>query len=144
MSSESISILKKSGVNVTKPRMLILDAFLCTRQSLDPRYFLREHGFKFERTTVFRTLRILTKKKIIYRVSALGSGKYLLYRKGQTRKQLPDHSSFVCLGCGKAVPLETITAARLKIPKGFTRKNMEIIIHGFCPLCRSRSKICTA
>lgn len=137
MSSESLSILKKFRVHVTKPRILILEAFLQASQSLDYHYFLYEHGYPFERTTLFRTLRLFTQKKIIYMVSAHGTDKYLLHRNAQDLDSEPAYSSFVCINCGKAIPLDSIQISSLKMPQGFSKKESEIIIHGLCPACKT-------
>ena len=137
MSPESISILKESLINITKARLLILDAFISGQRSLDLHYFLRGQGYKFNRSTLFRTLRLFTDKKIIYRVSADGMDKYLLYQNRNAHLLMQEHSSFVCTSCGKAVQVDTIGVPKLKIPKGFTKQNMEIIIHGLCATCKS-------
>jgi Fur family ferric uptake transcriptional regulator len=137
MSLESISILRKYRINITKPRILMLDAFVATNKSLDLHYFLRDHAVKFERTTVFRTLRLFIEKKIVYRVSADGSDKYLLLHDDGNQLSTSEHSSFVCISCGKAVLIHTIEEPKVKIPKGFIKQNLDIIIHGLCSTCKS-------
>jgi Fur family ferric uptake transcriptional regulator len=137
MSPESVGILKKYQINITKTRVLILDAFIRAQRSLDQQYFLHQHGHKFERSTVFRTLRLFMDKKIIYRVSSDGNQKYL-FQQSDTRSSLQlQHSSFVCISCGKAIPVNTIAIPELKIPKGFTKQDIEIIIRGICPTCKA-------
>ena len=137
MSPESISILKKYHLAITKPRALILDAFIYAERSLDHQYFLHQPKYKLERTTVFRTLRLFTDKKIIYRVTTDGGSKYLFLQDDKSHSQTDEHSSFVCTGCGKAIPIDTIEVPKLKIPKGFTKQDMEIIIRGICPTCKA-------
>ena len=136
MSSESASILRKSHLNITKPRTLILDAFINAGRSLDYQYFLHTQAFKLERTTVFRTLRLFASKKIIYRVAVEGGSKYLFLQKGRGNLPSKKYSSFVCIECGKAIPLDTIELPKLKIPKGFMKQKTEIIVRGICPTCK--------
>jgi Fur family transcriptional regulator, ferric uptake regulator len=137
MSLQSISILKKYKINITKPRIRMLDAFVATNRSLDLRYFLHDPAAKFERTTVFRTLRLFIEKKIVYRVSADGNDKYLLLQGGQSQLSTSRHSSFICIRCGKAVLIDTLEEPKLKIPSGFIKGNLDIIIHGLCSTCKS-------
>lgn len=137
MSAESISILKEHKVYITRPRMLMLDAFIATDRSLDHHYFLHEHAYQFERTTVFRTLRLFTDKNIVYKISADGTNKYLLLQNDKSQPSASEHSSFVCISCGKAVLVDTLAEPKLKIPKGFTKQNLDIIVHGLCPTCKS-------
>ncbi|HTS44975.1 MAG TPA: transcriptional repressor [Puia sp.] len=137
MSTGLISILKKYDLNITKPRLLILDAFINAGQSLDQHYFLQQHKYKFDRATIFRTLRLFADKKIIYRVSVDGITRYIFQPDDKLNSHLSEHSSFVCMSCGVAIPVDTVTVPKLKIPKGFTGQNIEIIIRGICPACRS-------
>ncbi|HVM88037.1 MAG TPA: transcriptional repressor [Puia sp.] len=135
MAQDSISILKKYQINITRPRVLILDAFMHAHRSLDQQYFLQKAEYGFNRTTIFRALKTLTEKKIIYRVSADGSSKYIYLQDVVNHSRMSEHSSFVCTGCGKAILIDTIEVPKLKIPKGFTKQDMEIIIRGICPTC---------
>ena len=136
MSPESISLLKKYQINITRPRALILDAFMHANRSLDQQYFLQKAEYGFNRTTIFRTLKTLTEKKIIYRVSADGSSKYIYLQDVVDHSRMSEHSSFVCTSCGKAIPIDTVDVPKLKIPKGFTKQEIEIIIRGICPTCK--------
>ncbi|HLX91824.1 MAG TPA: transcriptional repressor [Puia sp.] len=137
MSVQSFMILKKCGVNITKPRILILDAIIHAEQSLDLQHLLHDRQHRFERTTLFRTLRMLIQNKIIYQVSADGTTKYIMHKQYEGRSPSDDHSTFLCMSCRKAIPLVTIAAPRLKIPEGFKIKKLEIIVHGLCPACKS-------
>jgi Fur family ferric uptake transcriptional regulator len=136
MSAAAIGILRKYRLHITKQRVLILKAFMSTERSLDLQYFLHEHAYPFERTTVFRILKLFTKKNIVYRVCAYGSDRYLLLQNGKRKSTASGRSTFVCTRCGKAITVDTITSPTIKIPKGFTRSDLEIIIHGLCPTCK--------
>ena len=137
MPAESIRILKKYKINITRPRMLMLNAFLEAGHSLDLHYFLHENSVKLERTTVFRTLQLFTRKSLVYKVPADGNYKYLLRENENGQSSEKEHSSFVCVNCGKAVLVTTIAEPRLRIPRGYKIQNLDIIIHGLCPACKS-------
>ncbi len=136
MSEELKMVLKNSHLSITKPRLIILKSFLQEKGPLDLHYFLHHHENKFERTTLFRTLRLFMKKKIIYSVYADGVNKYFLSEPG-TRKNNNVHSTFVCARCGKTIRLENISLPKLKIPEGFKEENLEVIIHGDCNGCKN-------
>ncbi len=137
MSKELISILKKNKIRITRARLSILKDFLYSDRSLDLNYFLRSPASKFNRITVFRTLQLFVKKKIIYRVPASDNmRRYLLQSDEHTHKTV-DHSSFICMSCGKVTPLDTVVAPKIKLPKGFRQQNLDIIINGLCRSCES-------
>jgi Fur family ferric uptake transcriptional regulator len=136
MSQELSMILKDSRISATKPRLFILKSFLQEEGPLDLHYFLHQHANKFERTTVFRTLKLFMEKKIIYSVHAGGVNKYFLYQR-EKNGTTQVHYTFICTHCGKTIPLENTLHLKIKMPKGFKEENLEVIIHGECGSCKN-------
>ena len=125
--------LKKYGLGITKTRLVMLEIFLRSNEALTQNDFLNYPLFRFDRTTVFRTLNLFVKKKIILRIPAAnGVNRYLLQKNTTVV-----HSNFICSSCKKIIPLKNITRPEVKLPKGFKRQNMEIMIGGLCDSCKS-------
>ncbi len=133
---ELITILKQHKIRITKARLSILKDFFYANGSLDLDHFLRSSGNAIDRSTVFRTLQLFIRKKIIYRVPASDNVKrYLLQRDEQGHTRV-SHSSFICSRCGNVTPIDTVVAPRVRLPKGFKQQNLEIVINGLCQLCK--------
>jgi Fur family ferric uptake transcriptional regulator len=127
------AILKQYHLSITKARVVILNYFLQTREALTQHYFLSNTSLHLDRTTVFRTLNLFVEKKIILRIPAAdGINRYLVI---QTKDSI--HSSFICNGCKKIIPLELIAQPKIKLPKGFKFQDTEIVISGLCNSCNN-------
>jgi Fur family ferric uptake transcriptional regulator len=126
-------ILKGYRLSVTRARLVMLEFFLQNKDALTHRHFLANTLLQLDRTTIFRTLNLFVEKKILLRFPAAdGVNRYLLL---QTKATM--HANFICEGCKRIVPLEMIVAPRVKLPKGFRRQNMELIVSGLCGSCRN-------
>ena len=124
--------LKKYRVSVTKNRLAMLDIFLRTDQALTHSDFLKYSSFRFDRTSIFRTLNLFVEKKIIQRIPAPnGINRYILEQNPATV-----HFNFICSNCKKIIPLKNISPPLVKLPKGFKQQNMEIMIGGICDSCK--------
>lgn len=129
-------ILKRHKIRITNPRLSILKDFLYAGKSLDLDYFLRGSDNVINRTTVFRTLQLFVRKKIIYRVPSSDNVKrYLLQRNEQEHTRI-NHSSFICTGCGNVTPVNVVIPPKIKLPKGFKQQSLEIVIDGLCRFCK--------
>ncbi len=130
------NILNEHKIRITKQRISILVDFLNAEKSLDLDYFLRGSNKFIDRSTVFRTLQLFCKKKIIYKVAASDNiSRYLLLAENLIQNGV-DHSSFICTQCGNVTRLDTIVAPKVKLPSGFRQQKMEIVINGLCRYCR--------
>lgn len=139
MPDEVITILKRHRINITKPRQLVLQAFLQTTDSVDYTYFLNTDIFGMDRTTVFRTLNLFVKKNIIYKVPVTdGTNRYLLQPPCHYNSPASlMHFSFVCAQCGKATIIPKEPEVKISLPRGFKKTNIEIVINGLCKACNT-------
>lgn len=133
MNHEVRNILKKYQINITKTRLLMLNTFLESGEPLTQNHFIGDSVLALDRTSIFRTLKLFARKKIIHRVpSTDGITRYLLQQASATV-----HTSFICSSCRKVVPLKTLVLPEVELPKDFMQQNMEIVIDGLCNACRA-------
>lgn len=136
MDKQVNEILKRVKINITRPRQLVLSVFLQANESVEYTHFINHDQIKLDRTTVFRTLKLFAKKNIIYKVPARdGTSRYLLQEDLAKRDASPGHLSFYCIQCGKATSITDKPTVRITLPTGFVKRNIEIIINGFCKTC---------
>jgi Fur family ferric uptake transcriptional regulator len=126
------AILKSYHIPVTKNRIVILKTFLHADGALTHRYFFKKQGHGLDRTSVFRTLNLFTKKGIIYRIPGADHVNRYLLR--QTTKVV--YSNFLCTNCKKILLLKTMLPAKVRLPKGFKQETIQILISGECNTCK--------
>ena len=135
MFEKAIEVLRSHGLSITKSRIQILHSFLHSNESLDVKYFLDTFPEQFDRITVYRTLQLFAKEKLIYRVSSIDRfGRYLL-QIVECKPAIVNHSSFICVQCRKVIPVNTIMAPVIEIPKGFHTEKLEVVVSGLCKTC---------
>jgi Fur family ferric uptake transcriptional regulator len=47
-----------------------------------------------------------------------------------------NHVHFICDQCGKTICLDDVTIPQVKLPKGFTPNNAEMVVSGICSDCK--------
>ncbi|AYB34846.1 Fur family transcriptional regulator [Chryseolinea soli] len=88
---------------------------------------------EFDRTTVYRTIKILIKKNFIHQVICdQGVLKYALSTHDKT---LDDHAHFQCTDCGKVFCL-TGKIENVGAPPGYVVQQQILLIKGSCKKCR--------
>ncbi len=134
MKEDVRTILKKYRVNITKTRLLVLEAFLESSEPLTRKHFFNETLPDMDRTSIFRTLNLFVEKNIIYRLP--GTDGIRRYSLRQATNVV--HSNFICSSCKKIIPLKTIMLPEVELPDNYTQQNMEIVIDGLCDECRNK------
>lgn len=130
-------ILKHNQLSVTNGRRKILELFLREGGALSHNDIEKKASEKFDRVTVYRTLQVFLEKGLIHTIpTADNSIRYALCRDncfaGHHRD---DHVHFVCHSCGNTVCLEDVTIPAIKLPRGFTSTQMEMVVSGVCKGC---------
>ena len=136
------TFLREHGQKVTKPRRIILEAFLNTEGHLSTEDILREakkHDPGIGQATVFRTIRL---------IEDAGLAREAVQEDGaRTFEHLadhPHHDHLLCTECGKIIEFlsPTIEKEQQKIfvKYGFRPigHNMELL--GLCPECQAKEK----
>jgi len=129
-------MLRSIGEKCTEQRKLILQALLDLARpvSADEVYEYLSPTNRIGRTTVYRTLELFEKKKLVRRIA---------FRDGIIRYEsahLEHHHHLICLCCGKIIPLEycPITSLEDSISKdfGFQVTEHYLEFYGYCKKCK--------
>jgi len=138
MEKNADDILKHRQLSVTDSRKKILNLFLHGNGALSHGDIEKKVGEKFDRVTIYRILQVFVDKGIIHSIpTADNSIQYALCRDECSSGHHHDnHVHFVCNHCGNTVCLEDIMVPAVKLPKGFTSSQVEMIVSGVCKDCR--------
>jgi len=94
---------------------------------------------KFDRVTVYRTLKTFLEKGLIHKVlDDEGGMKYALCRStchAADHQHHHDHVHFKCSVCGLTNCLDDVRVPTLALPAGYQRQETNLLVQGVCPLC---------
>jgi Fur family ferric uptake transcriptional regulator len=98
----------------------------------------RKAGEKFDRVTVYRTLQTFVEKGIIHTIPTTENAvRYALCKDNCTEGHHQDHHvHFMCVKCGSTLCLEDVAVPEVKLPKGFTANETEVVVKGICRNCK--------
>jgi len=91
--------LKKEGLRYTQQRQLIWDELCSSEEHRDAEEIylsLRKDGFNASRATVYRTIDVLVKNKLVRKLD-LGDGK----ARYENKMDSSHHDHLICVQCGK-------------------------------------------
>jgi len=131
-------ILRRNSLSVTESRKKILTLFLNVQGALAHGDIERKAGEKFDRVTVYRTLQTFVEKGIIHTIPTTdNSVRYALCKDNCTEGHHHDnHIHFICDQCGATLCLEDLAVPEIKLPKGFSLNEVEVVVKGICKNCK--------
>lgn len=129
--------LREFQLRQTGCREDVLDVFLKNLHALahsDLEDALKE---KFDRVTIYRTLKTFLEKGIIHKVlDDVGGTKYALCKHACSHEEHNhDHVHFKCIECGLTNCLDHVHIPFFKLPDGYTRQEVNLLVQGVCPNC---------
>ena len=131
-------ILKKNKLSVTDGRKKILELFLDSSGALAHADIEKYTGEMFDRVTVYRTLQTFVEKGIIHLIPTTDNS--ILYALCTENREAghhhDNHVHFICDQCSKTICLDDVTIPQVKLPKGFTPNNAEMVVSGICSDCK--------
>lgn len=137
MHEEIKDILKRNNLSVTGSREKILSLFLSQQGALAHGDIEKRAGEKFDRVTVYRTLQTFVEKGIIHAIpTADNSVRYALCKDDCSEGHHHDHHvHFVCNTCHNTYCLDGIVTPEIKLPKGYSSSQIEVVVEGVCKEC---------
>jgi len=131
-------ILRRNSLSVTESRKKILNLFLNVQGALAHGDIERRAGEKFDRVTVYRTLQTFVEKGIIHTIPTTdNSVRYALCKDNCIGgHHHDDHVHFICLQCGTMLCLEEVVVPEIKIRRGFSMNEIEVVVKGICLDCQ--------
>jgi len=131
------TVLNEAVTRVTRQRTLILDIIQRARRHLNADEIYRQARLRrsgLGLSTVYRTLRVLTKLGLVEEIYIDGTRRYY------ERKQAAEHHHLVCLSCGRVIEFHYPLARRIRKSihqaKDFAIVNTEVRVTGYCSQCR--------
>jgi Fur family ferric uptake transcriptional regulator len=134
---EPFSILQSHKLRITDCRLEIIQEFLDKSIALSHADLEEKLNQQFDRVTIYRTLKTFLDKDLIHKVlDDSGATKYALCAHGESgHNHSHEHVHFKCEKCGETTCLEQIDLPQIKLPSGFKKKEMNLLIQGTCEKC---------
>ena len=131
------SILQSHKLRITDCRLEIIQEFLDKNIALSHSDLEEKLNQQFDRVTIYRTLKTFLDKDLIHKVlDDSGATKYALCAHGETaHDHSHEHVHFKCEVCGETTCLEDIKLPQIKLPSGFEKKEMNLLVQGVCEKC---------
>jgi Fur family ferric uptake transcriptional regulator len=138
MTTRVDDILRRNSLSVTESRKKILNLFMNVNGALAHGDIERKAGEKFDRVTVYRTLQTFVEKGIIHTIPTTdNSVRYALCKDDCTEGHHHDHHvHFICLKCGATLCMEDVVVPEIKMRKGFSVNEIEVVVKGICLDCQ--------
>jgi len=138
MTTRVDDLLRRNSLSVTESRKKILNLFLNVQGALAHGDIERKAGEKFDRVTVYRTLQTFVEKGIIHTIPTTdNSVLYALCKDNCTEgHHHDDHVHFICHQCGATLCLEDVVVPEIKMRKGFSVNEIEVVVKGICLDCQ--------
>ncbi len=137
--SSNASQLKALNLRQTDAREAVLELFLNGHYALAHSDLEAELTDKFDRVTIYRTLKTFVDKGLIHKVlDDVGGMKYALCKNECNTAEhhhQHDHVHFKCNECGQTTCLEEVTIPALTLPIGYKKSEMNLLVQGTCVLC---------
>ena len=137
MARDTKDILKKNRLSVTASREKILNLFLDQTGALAHGDIEKRAGEKFDRVTIYRTLQAFVEKGIIHTIpTADNSILYALCKDDCEEGHHHDHHvHFICKQCHNTYCLDNVVTPDIKLPAGYSAKQIEVVVEGICRQC---------
>lgn len=138
MNNQGEAILKGSLLSVTASRKAILDVFLTSDNALSHQD-VESRAKQFDRVTIYRTLQTFLEKGIIHSIPSTDNiVKYALCSDTciTSGHHHDNHVHFLCDSCGKTVCLDEVIIPNVNLPKGFSKKEINMVVNGICNVCQ--------
>ena len=131
-------LLKRNQLSITEGRKKILDLFLHAKGALAHADIEKNTYEAFDRVTVYRTLQTFVEKGIIHHIPTTDNSiLYALCKDNcEAGHHHDNHVHFICDTCNKTICLDDVTVPHVKLPKGFTPNQSEMVVKGICNDCK--------
>ncbi len=140
MKKQGADILKQSALSITASRKDILDIFLASSSALAHQDIELKCSDKFDRVTIYRTLQTFLDKGIIHSIPTTENAvKYALCKDEciVSGHHHDNHVHFLCDACGITICLEEVVVPQVKLPKGYSLKDINMVVNGTCKKCKA-------
>lgn len=136
--------LREQGLPVTHQREAVADVVFTSTEHLsvdDIERRLRERGDRIGKATIYRTLDLLVRSRLVEEHD-FGEG----FKRYEHRlSSQPVHEHLICLECGKVIEFKTKVIqgveARVQVEHGFVPARHRLEIYGLCRECAGKGAV---
>ncbi|MEY3432848.1 MAG: hypothetical protein RL131_784 [Bacteroidota bacterium] len=139
VNKQSDQILKNSSLSVTGGRKRILDIFLTSSNALAHQDIEALCSDQYDRVTIYRTLQTFLDKGIIHNIPSTDNiTRYALCNDAciSSGHHHDNHVHFKCDQCGKTLCLDEVSIPDVKLPKGYSMHEINMVVNGICKTCK--------
>ena len=133
------NFLKKINLRVTESRVQILSFFQIQEFALSHADIEGALSGKFDRVTIYRTLKSFLEKGLIHKVlDDSGNLKYAICAHQcipEEEQHQHQHAHFKCESCGQTTCLDDVEIPAVNLPKGFALYESNLLVQGVCADC---------
>ncbi len=134
--SHAEHLLKDHALRSTPVRLDMLSYFLDEKRSLGVSQLNSILADKYDRATVYRTLKSFTESGILHRVMDLQEeNSYALCDSCKEGDHEDEHVHFLCKNCGKNQCLHHVSIPNVALPSGYKLQYANMLLEGLCPDC---------
>ena len=128
-------VLQTHDLKRTACREGILLVMLNSGYALSENEIREELSDNFDRTTFYRSFKILLEKSIIHKIVV--DNQMIKYALDNSITHKNKHAHFYCKKCDSVICLDNIPIEEPEVPQGFEASETEIIIKGVCSTCKN-------
>jgi Fur family ferric uptake transcriptional regulator len=134
---QAAAVLKSHSLSVTDGRKDILLLFLNRKGALAHADIEKKLGDRYDRVTIYRTLQAFVEKGLIHSIPTKDNSiRYALCKEECASGHHHDHHiHFVCKRCDNTYCLDEVATPSVKLPKGYTINQVEMVVSGVCQSC---------
>jgi len=127
------ALLAQRGARTTRARVDVLAMLLASDEALSHHELEKRlaRGHDIDRVTLYRVLEWLTAQGLAHKVP----GEDRVWRYSAAAPGHGAHPHFCCHDCGRIVCLEQSLRVTVALPSGFTRREIDVTVHGTCDAC---------
>jgi Fur family transcriptional regulator, ferric uptake regulator len=137
--SQIINSLKASNLRHTDAREAVLSEFMKGQFALAHADIESKLADKFDRVTIYRTLKTFVDNGLIHKVlDDVGGMKYAICKAECNtieHQHNHDHVHFKCSVCGQTSCLEAVVIPAIQLPIGYQKQEMNLLVQGICNNC---------
>lgn len=127
--------LKQFNLRLTGCREVVLEVFQQSKKAISQGELEHLFNEKFDRVTIYRTLKTFLESGLIHKVLDEGGIRYAVCKEACGHVHHHDHVHFKCLQCGETSCLDSILIPNFKLPTGYQLQELNLLAAGICPKC---------
>ncbi len=136
-----LSTLRSNNLRQTDAREAVLSVFVNGQFALAHSDIENQLADKFDRVTIYRTLKTFVDKGLIHKVlDDVGGMKYAICKSEcntAEHQHNHDHVHFKCNVCGQTSCLEKVIIPSIALPLGYKKEEMNLLVQGVCAGCNN-------